>query len=31
MRYLGIPMNYYEPIKTMVATLHGELKRQKGQ
>jgi hypothetical protein len=31
MRYLGIPMNYYEPIKTMVATLQGELRKQKGQ
>ena len=31
MRYLGIPMNHYEPIKTMVGTLQQELKKQKAQ
>lgn len=31
MRYLGIPMNHYEPIKAMVTTLQSELRKQKTQ
>jgi hypothetical protein len=31
MRYLGVPMNHYEPIKTMVQTLQQELRKQKGK
>jgi hypothetical protein len=30
MKYLGIPMNYYEPIKKMVGTLQSELQKQRG-